>query len=390
STVFQFVSAIVLIVWLFSVSTQVEFVTKDTWGIDRNRVVVIEIPLGIDTKEYSVEINSLKNELSFIRGMEDITWSTTVAGDLFENPINFSRTDTTGFWSVSKSNGGVDARFIPFYGLKLISGRNFLPDHPADRRSVILSRLAAKSIGLEPENAIGKTVSVGKHPWRPFQTNAEIIGVIEDHRYTPLYLETGIADANRGTILTYGDYLFAKNKPLKMSLRIKGQNIAEIIDRIEKQYRQVFPGQIFHWYFLDDHMNAHYKNENIARNQILLFTCIAIGIACLGLLGMISNKVVQKTKEIGIRKVLGAELHQIAHVLLNTTIKQAILATVIGIPVSFYLTVQYLQKFSERITLQWWHFALPVVILMTILLVTISSVLWKATRTNPVDSLRYE
>ena len=105
---------------------------------------------------------------------------------------------------------------------------------------------------------------------------------------------------------------------------------------------------------------------------------------------MITNKVVEKTKEIGIRKVLGAELYQIAQILLNTTVKQVIIATVIGIPAAYYLTQQYLEKFSERITLQWWHYALPVMILVVIMFATIASVLWKAARSNPVEALKYE
>ena len=158
----------------------------------------------------------------------------------------------------------------------------------------------------------------------------------------------------------------------------------------EQAYQEIFPGNIFHWYFLDDHVNRHYTSEKIWRNQILFFTCLAIGIACLGMLGMISNKASEKTKEIGIRKVLGAELYQVAQLLLNTTAKQIAFAAVIGIPVAHYLTQQYLQKFSERIELQWWHFAVPLIILIFIVLTTIVSVVWKAARSNPVEALKYE
>jgi putative ABC transport system permease protein len=389
TTVVQFVSAIALIVWLFSVSKQVDFVTSDTWGLDRNRVIVVEMPAEI-REQSSSNVDYLKNELLSSAGVDDVALSTTVAGDLVDNPIGFNRTDTTAVWVVSKSDGGVDERFIPFYGLELLAGRNFLPDHPSDKRSVIISRQTARNVGLNPETAIGKIVWVGKYPWTVHGTEAKIIGVIEEHRYNPLYLESGINNANRGTILTYGDFLFPKNKPLKLSIRISRQNIGQTIETIEKHFMRIFPDHLFHWYFLEHHMNIHYQGENIARNQILLFTCIAIGIACLGLLGMVSNKVVQKTKEIGIRKVLGAGLYQIANILLKTTVKQTVLATIIGIPVSVFLTEQYLQKFSERITLQWWQFIVPAGILIVILFITISSVLWKATRTNPVDSLRYE
>ena len=105
---------------------------------------------------------------------------------------------------------------------------------------------------------------------------------------------------------------------------------------------------------------------------------------------MISNSVVEKTKEIGIRKVLGAQLHQIGYVLLNTTIKQITLSTFLGLPIAYYLTQQYLLKFSERIALQWWHYTVPIGLLLVIMLTTIAFVIGKAARTNPVDSLRYD
>ena len=141
---------------------------------------------------------------------------------------------------------------------------------------------------------------------------------------------------------------------------------------------------------MDDKMNEVYGHEKVARNQIVLFTGLALLIACLGLLGLISNKAVEKTKEIGIRKVLGARLDQIAAILLNTTIKQIVAATIIGIPVAYYLTELYLEKYSERITLQWWHFTLPVAILVVIMFSTIASILWKAAKSNPVEALKYE
>ena len=99
---------------------------------------------------------------------------------------------------------------------------------------------------------------------------------------------------------------------------------------------------------------------------------------------------VEKTKEIGVRKVLGAQVHQIGYVLLNTTIKQICVSTIVGLPIAYYLTQQYLQKFSERVTLHWWHYTVPVGLLLVIMLTTIAFVVGRAARTNPVESLRYD
>ena len=162
------------------------------------------------------------------------------------------------------------------------------------------------------------------------------------------------------------------------------------METIREKFQHIYPGQLFHWYFLDDHMNAHYQSEQIARNQITLFTSIAIGIACLGLLGVISNKAVSKTKEIGIRKVLGAHLFHISQILLSPTMRQIGLAIFIGLPVAYLLSQSYLEKFSERITLQWWHFTLPVILLVFLMLISVASVVWRTITRNPVESLKHE
>ena len=389
TSVMQFVIAVVLIVWLGGVVSQVNLVLNNSWGLNREGVVVIELPVNDSIIGRSTEVEQLKNELLGTAGIADVTLSRTVAGDMIRNRIGFWSLDDRKLYVVPKSDGGVDERFIPFYKLKLLAGRNFRPDNSADQSNVIISREAARCMGWSPEEAIGKSIFVEKHSWRTFGTNAEVIGVIEDHRYSPLYKQSTLATANRGTLLTYRNYLFPKNQQARMSLRLTGGS-DQLVENIRKKFEQIYPGKLFRWYFLGDHMNAHYQSEQIARNQITLFTSIAIGIACLGLLGVISNKAVSKTKEIGIRKVLGAQLHQISQILLNPTLKQIAIAIIIGIPMAWFLTQSYLEKFSERITLEWWHFTIPVVILILLMLISVASVIWKAARRNPVDALKCE
>ena len=138
----------------------------------------------------------------------------------------------------------------------------------------------------------------------------------------------------------------------------------ETLSQVEKLYRQTFSKSFVHWYFLNDNLNQHYQNERATRNQIMLFALLATVIACLGLLGMITNKAKEKTKEIGIRKVLGARMHEVAKVLLNTTIRQIAIAVLVGIPAAHFLVQGYLLNYSERISLQWWHYLIPVFALL--------------------------
>ncbi len=350
TSILQFIIAITLMVWLGMVFSQVNFVLTNSWGIDRDRVIVVDLPADDTIVGSQEHVEELKNELRHLAGVEEVTISTTVSGDVIRNRVGFFRQDSHYAHAVPKSDGGVDERFIPFYKLNILAGRNFAPDNPADRTAVILSREAAESVGWKPEEALGKTVLVEKYSWRPFSSEAEVIGVIDDHRYSPLYSQTTLANANRGTILTYSNYLFKNNLPKKMSIRLNGSG--GVVETIKNKFEDIYPGKLFHWYFLDAHMNAHYQRDRIARNQITLFTSIAIGIACLGLLGVIANKAVSKTKEIGIRKVLGAQLHQIGQILLYPTLRQIIVAVVIGTPLAYFLTEFYLQNFSERVAIR--------------------------------------
>ncbi|HXR80999.1 MAG TPA: FtsX-like permease family protein, partial [Saprospiraceae bacterium] len=196
-----------------------------------------------------------------------------------------------------------------------------------------------------------------------------------------------------GLALTYKEFLLPGaifNKPNRMSLRVQPETFNDAIVEIEKKYQKYFAGGVFNWYFLDAVVNGKYKQQLVARNQITLFSMLAIGIACLGLLGIISNKAIEKTKEIGIRKVLGAELYQIAQMLLSTSSKQLVIATIISIPLASYLTQQYLDEFSEYVNLSWWHYVIPLTLLILLLISTVAIVVWKAAKGNPVDALKHE
>jgi putative ABC transport system permease protein len=223
---------------------------------------------------------------------------------------------------------------------------------------------------------------------------AEIIGVFEDFHNMPFLNGNGSvseSETGRGIVFLYKGLLFDDLLlPEVISIKVSPQAIRESLESLERHCRNQFPGMIFSWSFAIDRINSIYAQEKIDRNQIILFTSLAVLISCLGMLGMISYKATDKTKEIGIRKVLGARLHQIAHMLLNTSIRHVILATMIGIPVAYFLSDLYLQKYSERIHLQWWHFATPILMLVGIMFLSIVSVLWKAAKNNPVEALKCE
>ncbi len=383
-TTFQFAAAIVLVAWVISINLQLNFIFTTDIGINKENIIVVDLPVKRDPNfESSLSYFIKQAELS--TEIVSTTASSSVTGDF--NVIPLVLEQHVGSDLGVDTNGGIDEKFLPFYGIKLIAGRNFLRDNPADKRSIIISKTTTERMGLsKPEDALGLELKMAF-----IMPEVRVIGVIEDYALRPLLSQyASESRSTRGIALLFGNTLQRHLVKNKISIKIRSGMTDQAIAMLAKEFNIAFPASFFHWYFLDDHVNQYYTEEKIFLRQILLFTGIAIGIACLGLLGMISNKVLESTKEIGIRKILGATLHSIAGLLLKNTIRQIVIATLLGLPIAYYLVQEYLQKFQDRISLSWWHYLLPVFVFLIIMLATITTVLINAAKANPVDSLRHE
>ncbi len=387
--VIQYTSAIVLIICAFSLHEQLSYILSKNIGIKRDEVVIIDLPVK-QSKNFRSSLRTFFDEISRLSLVKDFAVSNNVVGDREENSIFINHREVG---IAADCHGGVDEHFLPFYEIPLLAGRNFLRDHPTDTSTLLMSLQAIKRLGYKnPEDIIGKKVIVQEVDFRGKSILAEVIGVFADYKRTTFLSELkSLSKGDEvGIALTYGDFMVPAYVPRKVSVHFATENFESGLASIKEKYDKLFPGNVFNWYFLDQNINRYYVNEKIALNQIIFFTGLVVAIACLGLLGMMTQKIVQKTKEIGIRKVLGASLHHIGSVLLVSTIRQMSIAVLIGVPLAWYLTQQYLERFSVRITLPWWHYAVPVGLLLFIMLATIASILIKAARTNPVESLRYE
>jgi len=387
-TTFQFASSITIIILIFSIYRQLDYVLNMDIGVERNNVIIVDLP---DASRFTkVQLNSFLGQLDNL-GLTQRAVSSFVMGDDNRHGITIQRSTASKVITVD-TNGGVDENFIPFYNVKLIAGTNFDVNPVANENALIVSRRVVELLNIEtPEAAIGQTFLVEKKQWTHENNAVRIIGVIEDYSRKPLFNNTNFVWKNEdGVALTYYDYVNEELVPQKISFRLDQPKFEETIKKVAKFYDTTFPTSSFHWYFLDDNLNRHYQTERIERNQMVMFTVLSIGIACLGVLGMISNKSKEKTKEIAIRKILGANVPHIIQILLNSTVRQIILATILALPLASFLVEQYLEKFSQRITLQWWHYALPILMLLLILFATVSVTILNTIRTNPVDSLRYE
>jgi putative ABC transport system permease protein len=382
-TTLQYSIAIVIAVFAFTIKEQLNYVLNFDIGLNKNEVVVVDLPLE-NNSDFKAEL------ATFLGKVRDAgpSISRTAGGEGHSGMISLSKPGVGAGPGVS-GDGGVDENFIPLYQIEILAGRNFLSDNPADSTSVLISDITSERMGFKtPEEAVGSRALAGMNG-----RDVEVIiaGVYKDYNTLPL-LNTGFFQS-KGSALTYKDYLFPGepwSRPQKVSFRLSVENFEESLEKIRSAYLASFSDQFFNWSFLDSQINGRYQQHILVGNQISLFCFLAVGIACLGLLGMMLHKVNAKVKEIGIRKVLGAQLYHVAQVLLSTSTKQIMIAAMIGIPVAFYLTEQYLQKFSQRMDLRWWHLALPIAILLAIMFATIASTIWRAARNNPVEALKHE
>ncbi len=389
-TVCQFTAASVLISWVLIVYLQLNYILNQKIGLEKEGVIIVEGPV-VKPDHYYHQIEMFAEQVRNINGIYDATLSRYMVGSDDNNKpgnVTLAGTDI----SATTNGNGVDQNYIPFFGVNLLAGRNFVND---DRKDIIIiSKMAARLLGFDnPEDAIGAKVVAVDGNWQ-IRKEAEVIGVIEDYRIIPFFnyaaTNTVAAEGSFGLFLTYKNELFADFVPEHIAIKVASHSVAETIKQVESLFIKSFPGNTFEWRFLDDQVNQSYAKEKIARNQILMFTVLAMGIACLGLIAMMAQKVVEKTKEIGIRKILGAKAFQIGQMLIHTLLIQLLVATGAGIPVAYYLGSQYLQKYAVQAQIYWWYFLIPFVALLIIMFMAISSMLWKATGANPVEALRTE
>jgi putative ABC transport system permease protein len=382
-TTLQYSVAIVIAVLAFTIKQQLDFILKQDIGLNKEQVLVVDLPLD-QQPDFKFDLNTFIGKVR--ESMPSLSHNSP--GDGPGGMINLIQPGVGAGIGVG-GNGGVDENFIPLYQIKMLEGRNFLSDNPADSSSILISDITSGRLGFRTlSDAIGSKVIAGINGK---EVQATVVGVYRDYNTEPL-LNRGFFQS-KGSALTYKDFLFPNelwSVPQKVSFRLTQEEFEESLARIESAYRESFSDPIFNWYFLDDVIDGKYRQYLLVSDQIALFCFLAVGIACLGLLGMMLHKVNNKVKEIGVRKILGAQLHQIAQLLLTTSIKQIFIAAAIGIPAAYFLTQEYLQRFSERLELQWWHLILPVIILIAIMVSTIATIIWRAAKSNPVEALRYE
>jgi len=372
--VFQFAASLFLLIGTVTVYRQIQYMRKQSLGINIDQTLVVNAPIvGIDST-FLQKMTAFKQELQQQSSIHNVTVSTSIPGEAVgwnAGGIKLVGADESAANQYRVI--GVDYDYIKTYGLKLIAGRPFSKEFGSDKNSVIFNRKGIEQLGFtKPAEALGKKIDF----WGEQYT---IEGITENFHqqslretYEPLILRL-IPDVNGF-----------------MSVKTNAAKASETISAVKAEWKKFFPGNTFEYFFLDDHFDEQYKADQRFGQVFTLFTSLAILVACLGLFGLASFTTLQRTKEIGIRKVLGASVINILNLLFREFALLLLIAFIIAAPVAWFTTSNWLQGYAFRIGLQWTYFVLPFAMIIAIALITVSFQSIKAAIANPVKSLRTE
>ncbi|MBS1746808.1 MAG: ABC transporter permease [Bacteroidetes bacterium] len=370
--IFQFTISVALMLGTIIVRSQLQFMQSTKLGLDKDQIVLIHGNADIDKK-----LHSFAQDLRNINGVQDVslTWRSpfeTVIGNGFSIKAHPTSSDD---W---QSVGGIaaDQHYLSTLGISLIAGRNFDPSRINGDSTInefIVNQSFLRHYNLKPSDAIGKQVILG------IAGTGSIIGVVKDFHTSSMHV------AIQPVVLF--------NSPKWYNgilLRIAPGKLSPVISNIEKKWKASVPMRPFSYTFLDEEYDALYRTEQRLGTLMSVFCGIAILITCLGLFGLTAFMVTRRTKEIGIRKVLGASVLSITAMLSKDFVKLVIIAIVIAIPVAWYFMHKWIQDFAYRINIDWWVFLIAGLIALLIALITVSFHAIKAAIANPVKSLRTE
>ena len=363
----QFTAAIVLAVGSVVIYQQLQYIQNKKLGYNREQVIYAPY----QRQEVFDKTATIRNELLKHPQIDEVSISTYM-------PLNMLSQGTESNWE--GNNDGeeiwiyrnyVDHHFIDLFEIELLEGRNFSPDFPTDSTgSYILNEAAVKALGWE--SAVGKEFANGK-----------VIGVVKDFHIQPFSLAIEpmyLTFHNEVTSYYFGNII----------LKAKMDDPEAALSHLQSTLKTVLPQLPFEYNFMDDAYNELYSFEKRVGRAFNIFTLLALFIACIGLFGLVAHQVLQRTKEIGIRKVLGATVPNIVGMLSTYFLKLVVMAAIIAFPIAWWAMNKWLEDFAYRIEIDWSVFALAGILALAVTLFTVSSQAIKAALANPVEALRSE
>ena len=367
--VVQFSISIMLIVGVFTVYKQMRYIQTRSLGFDKENMVI----LPVRSQQIVQNYGAFRNELLRNSQILAISASSEVPADShYSNSyVNPPESDE----GISMILFSSDYDYVETYRLEVLAGRAFSKDFSTDTEgTIILNESAAHRIGWTPEEAVGKKL-VGGYS----ENEAQVVGVVKNFNYKSLRREV-----EPMALFLYPDYI------REISVRIMPGNVGKNLGFIQKTWQTAFPGEEFEYNFLDNRIDKLYESEKKMQDLFIIFSALSILVACLGLLGLVSFTAELKTKEIGIRKVLGASTGRLIILLSKEFIKWIILANIVAWPLAWFMMGKWLQNFAYRTNIGWIVFVSAGLVTMAIAVFTFIFQTFKSASAKPVNSLRYE
>jgi putative ABC transport system permease protein len=379
--IFQFMASAALITGTVIVSRQLEFMNEADLGINIHDTIVISSPeLTPWDSTFIQRVENFKQELLQIKGVVQASTNDRLPGERLPRAFGVRSADQPSEANYTLSVQNIDYGYFDTYEAHFLAGRKLVAtDHRVkfgDINTVVLNLSAVKLLGMEtPEKAIGKEIIWGNNRTRRWT----VVGVINDFHQESLKnpMEPMVF---RPVYNTYAS----------TSVKVRDIKYGDVLGPMEALFKKFFPSNSFQYTILEDSYKNQYRDDNRFGRVISIFTLLGIMISCLGLIALSSYTAVQRTKEIGIRKVLGASLASIVSLLSADFIRLVLIAAVMSLPIAYFAMSNWLTSYAYRIELSLMLFVVPVLIILLIAAATISFQVLRAAMTNPAETLKYE
>lgn len=367
--VLQFCISTVLIIGTVVLYQQLNFIADKELGYEPEQVVAIRIT-GAENQQ---QVDVLQKEIARLSPVFSTALAQSFPGNS-ESGRTIHRPAESGEGGASLATCRAYPEIFEVLDIQLLAGRPMKRRRETDTiTQVVLNRSAIEYLGYTPKEAVGQPVEV--------ELGAAVItGVVEDFHFGSLHQKIGNYAYHNGTS-EYWQYLL---------VRLQSSGLMQTMSQLENTFDRVVPGAAFDYTFLDDYVAGLYANERRVARVVLVFAGLAVFVACLGLFALVAFTAEQRTKEIGIRKVLGASVQSLVALLSKDFMKLVAVSIFLAIPLAWWAATQWLNGFAYRIELNWWIFALPALAAVLIALITVSMQSIRAALTNPVDALRDE
>lgn len=375
---FQFVLSFLLIAGTLAVYNQLTYMRSQDAGVRVEQTLVVKAP--VKTGGYVKKVGALKDQLRGLAGVTGVTMSGAVpgkeVGEFLANRRFGADKTQERLYEMLK----VDYDFLGVYQPKFVAGRGFEASRPADSTGLVLNESAARQLGFaSPEAALGQQVWLEVNPGR----TDKVIGVIRD------YHQQGLQQAYTPVIL-FMDPAYGWVPVRYFSVRLDTRDMDRMVASVRKVWDQQFPESSFDYFFLDEFYDRQYQDDRQFARVASMFCGLAIFIGLIGLLGLTAHAAARRTREIGIRKVLGASVAGVMRLLTVELVGLIGLASVVAAPVAAWMVQKWMQGYAFRAPFSWWLLVVPAPVLLLVTIGTTGWLTWKAARVNPVESLKEE